>query len=119
MGIDFSLKKGVEYIEVKRVDIFKPIYPQAKTKVHKKTIKKPLSSFGAKVSNNFKSLPLSSKKSKSFLQGSQGYLSGVSSWYYNGFMLDSNLKTWRLENTKDLIDMVKPINTPAEVKLAM
>ena len=126
-GRDFSLKKGVEYIEIKRVDIYSadPRTPREKLIEQKsirtvfKMYKKPLLSFGKEVASNFKRLPLSSKKKDSFLSGGVGHLGGTSYWYYNGFMLDSNLKTWRLENTQDIIDMVKPINTPAEIKLVM
>jgi len=124
---DFSLKEGVEYMEVKRVDIYSAYPRDVKEKVvESKSVQtvfqiynKPLKSFGKKVASNFKRLPLSSKKRDSFLSGGAGHLGGTSSWYYNGFMLDSNLKSWRLENTQDIIDMVKPINTPAEIKLVM
>jgi len=122
-GRDFTLKSDVEYVEIKKVHIFKPLYPKAKEQVSIKRVlslyRKPLSNFSTKVRKDFKNLPLSAKKSKSFLHGDQGHLGSIEYWYYNAFMLDSNLKTWRLENTKDLIDMVKPINTPAEIKLVM
>ena len=34
-------------------------------------------------------------------------------------MLDSNGKQWRLENIQDVIDMIRPIDTPAEVRLVL
>jgi len=43
----------------------------------------------------------------------------MGSWYYNGFMLDNAGKTWRLENAKDVIDMIKPIDTPAELSFVL
>ena len=122
-GRDFTLKNGVEYVEVKKVHVFEPYHSKAKKRVKKSRVlrlyREPLSSFSAKVRKDFKNLPLSAKKSKSFMHGGQGHLGGSEHWYYNGFMLDSNLKTWRLESKEDLIDMVKPIDTPAEAKLVM
>jgi len=122
-GRDFTLKKGVEYVEIKELYIFKPIYPQAKKKIRKCSVltlyKKPLRYFDKKVENDFKKLPLSDKDNNAFIHTSQSHLTGVEYWYYNAFMLDSNLKTWRIERVEELIDMVNPIDTPAEVKLVM
>jgi len=123
-GRDFTLKSGVEYVEIIHIKEFNYYTEKGSTKSKSsksviKIYRKPLNSYGFKVEKNFKRLPLSSKKSNSFLHDSTTNLIGSSSWCYNGFMLDSNLKTWRLENTKDLIDMLKPINTPADVKLVM
>ena len=120
-GQDFHLKPGVTYVELRRSDTFTPNYGKPKTHVKRvfTLSRKPLSSYGAKTARAFRRLPMSAKKRYMIMRGGEGHLSGTSSWYYNGFMLDTHGKMWRLETVKDLIDMVAPIDTPAEAKLVL
>ncbi len=114
-GEDFHLKPSVAYVELRRSDTV--LLKEYKTKVKRAFImsRKSLDSYGVKTAKAFRHIPMSSKKRYKLLSG--GY--GFSSWYYNGFMLDTHGKIWRLETVKDLIDMVAPIDTPAEAKLVL
>jgi hypothetical protein len=67
--------------------------------------------------NVFSHIPL--KEKYTLTKGEWGGLVAYGSWYCNGFMLDSVGKSWRLENVQDLIDMIKPIDTPAEIRLIL
>ena len=59
------------------------------------------------------------KKRYAVKKGEWDGLVEMGSWYYNGFMLDNAGKTWRLENTGDVIDMLYPVDTPAELSLLL
>jgi hypothetical protein len=120
-GQDFHLKAGVAYVEMRRSDTFRPDHGKPTTHVRRAVTlsRKPLSRYGAKTVRDFQRLPMSSKKRYTLMRGGAGHLSGSSIWYYNGFMLDTHGKMWRLETIQDLIDMVRPIDTPAEAKLVL
>jgi len=115
-GQDFHLKPSVAYVELRRLDTAQ-LLKGYKTKVKRAFVmsQKSLDSYGVKTAKAFRHIPMSSKKRYKLLSG--GY--GLVSWYYNGFMLDTHGKIWRLETVKDLIDMVAPIDTPAEAKLVL
>ena len=116
----FTLKEGVRYVELRKHTRYLPM-PQRPREVVKASIKvsSALRIYKYTPSNKriFARMPMT--KRAGFKKGEEGGLWGSSSWYYNGFMLDSAGKTWRLENTKDVIDMVKPIDTPAEISLVL
>jgi hypothetical protein len=120
-GQDFHLKPGVAYVEMRRSDTFRPHVDKPTTQVKRAFVlsRKPLERYGVKTARAFRRLPMSPKKRYTLMQGGAGHLTGTSSWYYNGFMLDTKGKMWRLESVRDLIDMVAPIDTPAEAKLVL
>jgi hypothetical protein len=120
-GKDFHLKPGVEYVEVHLHDTFIPDdhKPSLFTKRIIQMYRKPLKSYGSKSLRAFRHTTATGSKRYGFLRGSAGLMTGSRSWYFNGTMLDSQHKLWHLETTRDLIDMVLPIDTPAEVKLVM
>lgn len=118
----YTLKRGVAHVEVRRYsDITRETSSVSKHTKEVKTViqmyRRELSLFGNKIREDFKRLP--SKKSDAFKKGSYAGLGGYSSWYYNGFMLDMAHKMWRLENVEDVIEMVKPVDTPAEIRLVL
>ena len=125
----FILKKGVAYVEIRKYTEFDGLVEDPVTNGLKltKTIKKnvifkiyrhPLSYFGSTVKRTFQHIP--GKKKFAFKKGAYGGFVGTGSrWYYNGFMLDSKGKAWRLENLEDVVDMVQPIDTEAEVRLVL
>jgi len=122
---DFQLKDGVEYVDIRQYSKDR-LLENGKTrhtksmKVVLKMYRKPLAQYGAKIQNDFdKRAKPSYKKSLIFLQGGWGGLWGSGSWMCNGYMLDSHKKMWLLEGKKDVIEMIKPIDTPAEIKLIM
>ncbi len=112
----FTLKKGVVYVELRK-------YSKSTEMAEKVTVTKN-TSVALQIyqstpynMNVFRRMPL--KERYAIKKGEYVGLGGSSSWYYNGFMLDSKRKTWRLENIKDIVDMVKPIDTPAELSLVL
>ncbi len=120
---DFHFKSGVAYVEMRLQNSIAPMHDPKHLKVKTKRVfamgRKSPSSFGSKIANKFRHLPMSAKKRHTLLSGRHTGLIGTSTWYYNGFMLDTQGKMWRLEGIKDLIDMVAPIDTPAEVSLVL
>ena len=120
---DFHLKSGVAYVEMRLQNSIAPMHDPKHLNVKTKRVfamgRKSPSSFGSKTANRFRHLPMSAKKRHTLLRGSRAGLIGTSTWYYNGFMLDTHGKIWRLESIKDLIDMVAPIDTSAEVSLIL
>ena len=113
----FTLKQGVQYVELRKY---------SKTTIKSRNASKPtkeittvLRMYQTPPRNKrvFKRMPM--KKRYAFKKGEWGGLASVGSWYHNGFMLDTARKTWRLENAKDVIDMVRPIDTPAEIRLVL
>lgn len=117
----YTLKKGVEYVEIRisTYSMSREAGAQSSTSVQTalKFYRKPLSAFGAKIAKKFKQIPV--KKQFAFNKGYESHMLSGSDWYYNGFMLDSAGKSWRLENAQDVIDMIKPIDTPAELGLVL
>ena len=116
----FTLKKGVAYVEIRKYVTVNSGYGAKSTKKQEVVLRMyrhPLSYFGSATERSFRSLP--PRKKYAFKKGSYATLGPSQSWYYNGFMLDSHGKQWRLENIKDVIDMVKPIDTPAKLSLSL
>ena len=114
----FTLKKGVSYVEIRKYVTANSGYGAKSTKKQEVVVRMYrhlLSYFGSVTERSFRSLP--PRKKYAFKKGSYASLGPSQSWYYNGFMLDSHGKQWRLENIKDVIDMVKPIDTPAKLSL--
>ena len=70
-----------------------------------------------KNKNIFSHIPL--KEKYTLTKGEYVGMMSMSSWYTNGFMLDSTGKSWRLENIQDVIDMIKPVDTPADLSLVL
>jgi hypothetical protein len=112
----FTLKKGVVYVELRK-------YCESTQKTryakYSKSTRVALQIYQTLPHNKnvFSRIPL--KERYAVKKGEWGGLVEMGSWYYNGFMLDNAGKTWRLENAKDVIDMIKPIDTPAEVRLIL
>ncbi len=48
---------------------------------------------------------------------SMSLMSGCSCNIVNAFMIDKNSKMWRLNEVKDIVNSIKPIDTPAEIRL--
>ena len=125
----FTLKEGVAYVEIRKYtesDGLKEdpvthgvtLTKTMKKKVIFKIYRYPLSYFGSTVKRTFQHIP--GKNKFAFKKGEYGGFAGTGSrWYYNGFMLDSKEKAWRLENIQDVIDMVKPVDTPADLSLVL
>lgn len=114
----FTLKKGVGYVEIRKYtkgNEGSHDYKRLETAL--RMYRTTLSTYGGKLERAFKQIP--GKKRYSFKKGEYCGLGGCGSWYHNGFMLDSKGKQWRLENIQDVIDMVKPIDTPAEIRLVL
>jgi len=117
----FTLKKGVVYVEIRKYTKGKPAMFAGKgwQKINRvlRMYRTPLSVFGSKVKRAFKRIPI--KKRYAFKKGHWSGMATRGSWYHNGFMLDNAHKTWRLENAKDVIDMIRPVDTPAEISLVL
>ena len=116
----FTLKDTVSYVELRRYQEYTSYASPSKASKASKTVSTSLRIYrdsSPHYERVFKRMPI--KKSASFKKGEYGGLGGGSSWYYNGFMLDNARKTWRLENVKDVIDMIRPIDTPAEISLVL
>jgi hypothetical protein len=118
----FTLKKGVAYVEIRKYSKntsigISDISTTSSENVIFKMYRHPLSYFGSTGKRAFSLIP--GKKKFAFKKSEISHIGGSQSWYYNGFMLDSNGKQWRLENIQDVIDMIRPIDTPAEVRLVL
>jgi len=114
----YTLKKGVNYVELRKYTKGSEgnrDYKRVKTVLRMYRV--PLSTYGSKIKKAFKSTPI--KERFAFKKGEWSGLGSHGRWYHNGFMLDSARKIWRLENAKDVIDMVSPIDTPAEIRLVL
>ena len=110
----FTLKKGVRYVEIR--EYTKQDYGR-KNEVFKEQALVMRMYQHRPPTSKIKHIP--AKKSLAFKKGSSVGLTFVWSWFYIGFMLDDAFKSWRLESVNDLIDMVKPIDTEAEIKLIL
>jgi len=116
----FTLKKGVSYVEVRKYVTANSGYGAKSTKkkeVALQMYRHPLSYFGSATKRSFQNLP--AREKYAFKKGSYASLGPSQSWYYNGFMLDSHGKQWRLENITDVVEMVKPIDSPAKLSLSL
>ena len=116
----FTLKTGVAYVEIRtyKEDIYayaSEISRRKNETVVFKMYRHPLSYFGSTVKRTFESLP--GKKKFAFMKYGNSGIGRSIEWYNNGFMIDDQGKQWRLENVQDVIEMVKPIDTPAELML--
>jgi hypothetical protein len=113
---DFTLKKDVIYVELRT---FKKLTEMGEKIMVSKSTSVTLRIYRStpKNKNIFSHIPL--KEKYTLIKGEYVGMMSMSSWYTNGFMLDSAGKSWRLENVQDLIDIIKPIDTPAEVRLIM
>ena len=112
----FTLKKGVVYVELYK---YRKLTEMAEKVTVSKNTSVALRIYQSTPHNMnvFSRIPL--KERYAIKKGEYVGLGGSSSWYYNGFMLDAAGKTWRLENTKDVIDMLYPIDTPADLSLVL
>jgi len=110
----FTLKKGVTYVEVRKYSQMD--YGRENEVFKDKTLLLRMYQ-NTPPSSKIKGIP--AKKSLAFKKGSRGGLTFVKSWFYIGFMLDSANKAWRLESVQDLVDMVRPIDTAAEIRLIL
>jgi hypothetical protein len=112
----FTLKKGVTYVELRK-------YSESTEYAEKVMVSKNTSvalriyQSTPRKMNVFSRIPL--KEKYAIKKGEYGGLVASLVWYYNGFMLDDMGKTWRLENTKDMIAMLYPVDTPADLSLVL
>jgi hypothetical protein len=112
----FTLKKGVVYVELRE-------YSESTEMTEKVTVKKSTSvalriyQSTPRKMNIFSHIP--PKERYAIKKDEYAGFASSSSWYYNGFMLDKAGKIWRLENAKDMIDMLYPIDTPADLSLVL
>ena len=119
----FTLKKSVAYMEIRKyTETYIPNASGNGNTTKKKSLvfrmyRHTLSSFGSAKKYTFQKI--SPKKSYVFKKGSYASLGPWAKWYYAAFMLDDAGKPWRLENMQDVIDMVKPIDTPADLSLVL
>ena len=118
----FTLKKGVAYVEIcKYTERYHLSASGTDTTTEKEVrfrmYRHPMSYFGSATKRAFQSIP--TKKKFAFKKGGEGGMGAGLNWYYNGMMLDSKGKQWRLENIQDVVDMVKPIDTPADLRLVL
>ena len=119
----FTLKKGVSYVEIRKYT--ETYIPNAagngditkKRAVVFRMYRHPLSHFGSATKHSFQKI--SPKKRYAFKKGAYASLGPSSKWYYGAFMLDSTRKSWRLENIQDVVDMVKPVDTSADLSLVL
>ena len=121
---NFNLKSGIEYIAIYRHSAYK-FYADKKSQettshtVWLKMGKKPLKSFGDSAVVSFNKYRKIGKKDNALVIYNNSSKRAYSLTYYNAYMIDSSGKFWFLENRDDLIDMVKPIDTPQEAALIM
>ncbi len=119
----FILKKGVAYVEIRKyTETYIPNASGNGNTIKKKAVvfrmyRHPLSSFGSARKHTFQKI--SPKKSYAFKKGAYASLGPSSKWYYAAFILDDAGKSWRLENIQDVVDMVKPVDTPADLSLVL
>lgn len=118
----FNLKKGVAHLEIRQYEV------DEKNKLRKKPYKtvlslyrKPLSSFDKKTVKKFRKLsPNLSNKSNMRHLDTMSESEGVGCNYlYNGFMIDSNGKMWRMNMIEDVIGFLGEIDTPAEAQAVL
>ncbi len=113
---DFTLKKDVVYVVLRTFS--ESTEMGEKIRVSKGTsVAFRIYESTPQNKNVFSHIPL--KKKYTLTKGEYVGMVEYGSWYTNGFMLDSAGKSWRLENVQDLIDMIKPIDTPAEIRLIL
>ncbi|BAF72965.1 hypothetical protein [Sulfurovum sp. NBC37-1] len=119
----FTLKKGVAYVEIRKyTETYIPNAAGSGDTAKKKAVvfrmyRHPLSYFGSATKHAFQKI--SSKKRYGFKKGAYASLGPSSKWYYDAFMLDSTGKSWRLENIQDVVDMVKPVDSLADLSLVL
>ena len=110
----FTLKKGVVYVEIRK---YSQMDYGREDKVFKDETLLLRMYQNTPLSSRVKRIP--AKKSLAFKKDSRRGLTFERSWFYIGFMLDSAYKAWRLESVQDLVDMVRPIDTAAEIRLIL
>jgi hypothetical protein len=112
----FTLKKGVVYVELRKQSKSTELAEKVTVSKNTRVALRIYQSTPHKM-NIFSRIPL--KERYAVKKDEYAGLVSLSSWYYNGFMQDSAGKIWRLENTKDMIDMLYPIDTPADLSLVL
>ena len=114
----FTLKKGVAYVELRKFSTM-TLYNSGKSHRTTKMASSALRLYRTAPHDKevFRRLPI--QKRYALNKGSAGGDLSASEWYYNGFMMDSAHKLWRLEYAKDVIDVLRPIDTPAEIRLVL
>jgi len=119
----FTLKKGVAYVEIRKyTETYIPNAAGSGDITKKRAVvfrmyRHPLSHFGSAAKDAFGKIP--PKKRDAFKKGAYASLGPSAKWYYSAFMLDSVGKSWRLENIQDVVDMIKPVDTPADLSLVL
>jgi len=119
----YKMKSDIVYLEIRQYrsyTTFKPKYKKGdfnsqKYKVLLKIGKKPKMS--AKRDRNFKYSKADFSKTANIRKSSMCFMRFCDSQISNAFIIDNNGKAWRLNEVQDIINILKPIDTPAELKL--
>jgi len=112
----FTLKKGVVYVELRKYSKLTEMAEKVAVSKNTRVALRIYQSAPRKI-NIFSRIP--PKERYAIKKDEYVGLVSSSSWYYNGFMQDSTGKIWRLENTKDIINMLYPIDTLADLRLVL
>lgn len=113
----FTLKDNVRYMEIRKHTTSSFIEPGASNASVKQSTTLRVYTYTPDDKKIFENMKM--KKHYSIKKGKQDSMHASSEWYYNGFILDNAGKKWQLENANEVIDMVKPIDTPAEISLVL
>ena len=116
----YTLKKGVEYLEIRSYvrGMQSKIYAKEYVVVVKLG-KRMLDSFSEKVVKKFKASPLNLSEKTNIKKYGFCIMAGCTSYISNGFMIDKNQKIWRMNEVSDVISMLGEVDTPAETKLVL
>ena len=116
----YTLKEGVSYFEIREYMKQNSKYNTKKHKIVFSAYTRSLDSYVSSVRTKFRrQLPSITKKTnmrkitKKLRSGAYEYV------ICNGFMIDSDEKIWRMNTTKDAIEMLGEIDTPAEVQAVL
>ena len=118
---EYHLKKGIVYLEIREYGWTNK--QKVNTRVYTvltKAFSKPLSQFDKKTIKKFHALSPNLLKRTNIRKNRQCYIDGFCNMKLsNGFAIDDKGKMWRLNETKDIIEMLDVIDTPAEVKMVL
>ncbi len=115
-GNAYTLKEGVEYFEIREY------FNHRQSKKDKNiyivritTHRTPLKSFDPKIVKRFRD----SQPNLSTQTNIRKWIKSYDRSKSNGFMIDDHGKIWRMNTTKDVIEMLGEIDTPAEAKMIL
>jgi hypothetical protein len=119
-GVDFHLKDGVEYLELRIYTKGQREKEYAKEyRVAVSMQQTPLEFFDAKLIKEFKNVKPNLSQETNIKRTGFCLMSGCVSIVGNGVMIDSKKKIWSMNTTEDILEMIGDVDTPAEVKLVL